>query len=68
MLRARDDIEVRARRDKNRIEVEITDTGIMGDPTSASAEKGEAILDMLTEYTQSFLQEFRKLPLLQKEK
>ena len=47
---------------------EITDTGIMGDPTSASAEKGEAILDMLTEYTQSFLQEFRKLPLLQKEK
>ena len=46
---------------------EITETGIMGDPTSASAEKGEAILEMLADYTKSFLHEFRKLPLLQKE-
>ncbi len=42
---------------------EITETGIMGDPTSASAEKGEAILELLTDYTKSFLQEFRKLTL-----
>lgn len=46
---------------------EITDTGIMGDPTPASPEKGEAILSILTEYIQSFLQNFRKLPLPQKE-
>lgn len=47
---------------------EITDTGIMGDPTPASAEKGEAMMTMLTDYAKSFLQDFRKLPLPQKAK
>ena len=47
---------------------EITTTGIMGDPTSASTEKGEALLDLLTDYTKSFLQDFRKLPVPQKAK
>lgn len=41
---------------------EITDTGIMGDPTTASAEKGEMIMTLITDYIRTFLQEFRKLP------
>lgn len=36
--------------------------------TPSSPEKGKTILDMLTDYTKSFLQDFRKLPLSQKEK
>ena len=42
---------------------DVTDTGIMGDPTPASAEKGEAILKLITDYAKSFLQEFRDLPI-----
>ena len=42
---------------------EITETGIMGDPTTASAEKGEAVLTLITDYTRAFLQAFRALPL-----
>jgi creatinine amidohydrolase len=42
---------------------DVTDTGIMGDPTAASAEKGEAILKLITDYTRAFLREFRNLPI-----
>ena len=42
---------------------EITRTGLFGDPTTASVEKGEVLLDMMTEYLKAFLQAFRKLPL-----
>ncbi|MBN1102998.1 MAG: creatininase family protein [Deltaproteobacteria bacterium] len=42
---------------------EITATGVFGDPTTASAEKGEALLDLMTAYIKAFLQAFRKLPL-----
>ena len=45
---------------------DVTDTGIMGDPTPASAEKGEAILKLITDYARSFLQEFRNLPIARK--
>jgi len=41
---------------------EVTETGVMGDPTTASAEKGEAILKLVADYAKAFLQEFRKLP------
>jgi creatinine amidohydrolase len=40
---------------------DITDTGVMGDPTAASAEKGESILNMITDYARAFIQEFRNL-------
>ena len=42
---------------------DVTNTGIMGDPTPASAEKGEAVLKLITDYARSFLQEFRNLPI-----
>jgi creatinine amidohydrolase len=42
---------------------ELTDTGIMGNPTAASKAKGERLLEFMTEYIRDFLQEFRKLPL-----
>lgn len=42
---------------------EVTDSGVMGNPTAASAEKGEAILARLTDYTRSYLMEFRKVAL-----
>jgi creatinine amidohydrolase len=45
---------------------DVTDTGIMGDPTPASAEKGEAILKLITDYARAFLQEFRNLPIERK--
>jgi creatinine amidohydrolase len=45
---------------------DVTDTGIMGDPTAASAEKGEAILKLITDYARSFLQEFRHFPIEKK--
>jgi len=40
---------------------EITDTGIMGDPTGASAEKGEKIVSRIASYTREFLKEFQKI-------
>jgi len=42
---------------------EMTETGIMGNPASASAEKGEAVLRLMTDYVKAYLKEFRKLPL-----
>jgi creatinine amidohydrolase len=42
---------------------EITDTGIMGDPSTATPEKGTAVLALITDYIRDFLQAFRKLPL-----
>lgn len=42
---------------------DVTDSGTLGDPTAASAEKGEAVVERITAYTRAFLQEFRKLPL-----
>lgn len=42
---------------------EITDSGTIGDPTSASVEKGEAIIARLSEYARAFLKEFRMLSL-----
>ena len=42
---------------------DVTDTGIMGDPTTASAEKGESVLKLIIDYARSFLQEFRNLPI-----
>jgi len=42
---------------------EITDSGTMGDPTSATAEKGEAIIARIAEYAGDFLKEFQKISL-----
>ncbi|HBF43366.1 MAG TPA: hypothetical protein DDW42_06995 [Desulfobacteraceae bacterium] len=42
---------------------DVTDTGTMGDPTAASAEKGEKILNLVSDYVKAFLQEFRSLPI-----
>ncbi|MGD9238584.1 MAG: creatininase family protein [Desulfobacterales bacterium] len=40
---------------------DVTETGVMGDPTAASADKGESILDLVTDYARAFIQEFRNL-------
>jgi creatinine amidohydrolase len=42
---------------------DLTDTGVLGDPTNASAEKGQIIIGLITEYLKTYIQEFRKLPL-----
>jgi creatinine amidohydrolase len=42
---------------------DVTDFGTMGDPTAASAAKGEAILDRIVDYARDFIVEFRKLTL-----
>ncbi len=42
---------------------EITSSGIMGDPSTATPEKGTAVLALITDYIRAFLQAFRKLPL-----
>lgn len=42
---------------------DVTETGVLGDPTQASAEKGRMVIELLTVYLKGFLQEFRKLPL-----
>ena len=47
---------------------QVTDSGILGDPTAASADKGEAILETISQYAGAFIAEFRKLPLEPKEK
>jgi len=39
---------------------DITDTGVMGDPTAASVDK-ESILKLVTDYARTFIQEFRNL-------
>jgi len=40
---------------------EITDNGIMGDPTGASAEKGEKIISRIANYSREFLKEFQRI-------
>ncbi len=40
---------------------QVTDTGIMGDPSAASAERGEAILERLAAYARDYLAEFQAL-------
>jgi len=42
---------------------DVTGTGIMGDPTGATAEKGEKLLNMITDYVRDYLMEFQKLPI-----
>jgi creatinine amidohydrolase len=42
---------------------DVTDSGTMGDPTAASAEKGEAVVERIAAYARAFLKEFQKLPL-----
>ncbi len=42
---------------------ELTESGVMGDPLPATAEKGEKILTAWTHYILEFIQEFKKLPL-----
>lgn len=41
----------------------VTDSGTMGNPTAASADKGESILSTIVDYARAFLQEFKKLPI-----
>ena len=40
---------------------DVTDTGVMGDPTAAYADKGESIIKLVTDYARAFIQEFRNL-------
>jgi len=40
---------------------QVTDTGTLGNPQSASAEKGRKLLEMIVSYSKAYLQEFRKL-------
>jgi creatinine amidohydrolase len=47
---------------------ELTETGVFGDPTTASAEKGKVLLDLMEDYIRSFLQAFRQLPLSEQAK
>jgi creatinine amidohydrolase/Fe(II)-dependent formamide hydrolase-like protein len=47
---------------------DVTETGIFGDPRPASAEKGEQVLNLITDYARAFLREFRTLPIAQKGK
>ncbi|MHB8091986.1 MAG: creatininase family protein [Syntrophales bacterium] len=41
----------------------LTETGIAGDPTNASAELGGKIVELIDNYLKAFIKEFRKLPL-----
>jgi creatinine amidohydrolase len=47
---------------------DVTETGVFGDPRAASAEKGEKILNLITDYARAFLREFQALPIAQKGK
>lgn len=47
---------------------DITATGTMGNPETASADKGQAVLELIADYARAFLQEFRKLPVALKGK
>ena len=42
---------------------ELTDTGVMGDPSGATKSKGEEIIRRWVEYTSNFIDEFKKIPL-----
>lgn len=41
----------------------ITASGIMGDPSAASPEKGRHLNEQIVAYTKAFIREFQKLPL-----
>ncbi len=40
---------------------QITDNGILGDPSGATVEKGRAVLKLIVDYAKAFLQEFRRI-------
>lgn len=42
---------------------ELTDSGVMGDPSNATREKGEQIIRRWVDYIREFVPEFRKLPI-----
>lgn len=42
---------------------QITKTGTMGDPATASPEKGRGLTEQIAAYTRKFIREFQKLPL-----
>jgi creatinine amidohydrolase len=41
---------------------EVTQSGVMGDPSAATKEKGEIILNHMVSYITEFVQEFKKMP------
>jgi creatinine amidohydrolase len=41
---------------------EVTESGVMGDPTEATKEKGEKILGRMVDYISDFVEEFNKMP------
>jgi len=41
---------------------EVTESGVMGDPTAASKEKGEIVIKHLVDYIGEVVEEFKKLP------
>lgn len=43
----------------------ITDTGTMGNPLPASAEKGQVIIDLMVDYIKAYLEVFKKIPVVQ---
>jgi creatinine amidohydrolase len=45
-----------------RMSRELTDSGAMGDPTLATREKGEDIIERWVRYIREFVAEFKKLP------
>jgi creatinine amidohydrolase len=42
---------------------ELTETGVLGDPTRASVEKGQKIIELIRVYLKGFIQEFKNLTL-----
>jgi creatinine amidohydrolase len=40
---------------------QVTDTGTMGDPSAADADKGEAMIGRISRYARAFIEEFQKL-------
>ena len=42
---------------------EVTESGVMGDPTAATKEKGEKILSHMVDYISEFVREFNKMPI-----
>ena len=42
---------------------ELTQSGVMGDPSTASAEKGEAVLKKMVDFVSEAVTEFRRVPL-----
>ncbi len=42
---------------------EVTQSGVMGDPSAATKEKGEKIIQLWVEFIRGYIEEFRKLPL-----